>query len=85
MRKVKISHKQPRLFWYLKKGTELDLDKPEELDLYVQEILTHGKAEDVKELLQILPFPSLKSSFQRIKNFLPREVKSFWEKNLGDT
>lgn len=30
---------EEHLFWFLKEGTLLDLDKPSELDLYLQQIL----------------------------------------------
>ncbi len=32
----------PRLFWFLKEGSSLDLSDPAALDLYVQQVLTHG-------------------------------------------
>jgi hypothetical protein len=29
-------------------------------------------------------FPTFYDSFNRIKNFLPKEVKRFWEEDIGD-
>jgi hypothetical protein len=74
-----------RLFWFLKEGTELDLNNQAYLDMYVQQILTRGKAQDIKELLGMVDLKTFKESFERIKNFLPAEVKKFWENGLGGT
>ena len=41
-----------RLFWFLKDNTELDLDSPAILDMYVQQVLMYGKAQDIKSLLR---------------------------------
>lgn len=74
-----------KLFWYLKNGTELDLENPSHLDMYVQQILTHGKAEDIQKMLSLLTPETFRESFGRIKRFLPKEVRRFWEDGLGDT
>ncbi len=74
-----------RLFWYLKNGTELDLENLSHLDMYVQQILTHGKAEDIQKMLSLLTPETFRESFGRIKRFLPKEVRRFWEDGLEDT
>lgn len=74
-----------KLFWYLKNGTELDLENLSHLDMYVQQILTHGKAEDIQKMLSLLTPETFRESFGRIKRFLPKEVRRFWEDGLGDT
>jgi hypothetical protein len=76
---------EKRLFWYLKEGTELNLKNPSHIDMYVQQVLSHGRAEDIKRMIKtVLPKEVLRESFQRIKGFLPKEVRTFWEKGLGD-
>lgn len=75
---------EKRLFWFLKEGTELDLTNKAHLDIYVQQIITKGKISDVKKLFKILDPSDFIESFYRIKNFLPKEVKRFWEEWLGN-
>jgi len=70
---------EKRLFWFLKDGTEIDLSNTAHLDMYVQQALSRGKSSDVKKLLKIVKPLDFFESFSRIKNFLPKEVKSFWE------
>ena len=43
---------EKRLFWYLKEGTELDLKNPSHIDMYVQQVLSHGKTEDIKKMIK---------------------------------
>lgn len=74
-----------RLFWYLKEGTELDLEDPSHRDMYVQQVLSHGKTEDIKRMIRMLTPETFRESFRRIKRFLPKEVRRFWEAGLGDT
>ncbi len=74
-----------RLFWFLKKGTKLDLSKPWVLDMYVQQTITRGRAEDIRNLFGIITPALFKESLSRIKAFLPFEVRKFWEDALGDT
>lgn len=81
---MKISVEK-RLFWYLKNGIELDLENPSHVDMYVQQVLSHGKADDIKKMMKMLTPEVFKESFERIKSFLPREVRLFWEDGLGDT
>lgn len=72
-----------RLFWFLKEGRSLDLEEPSERDLYVQQVLTRGKFEDVKFLLKSLRPDQLQESVSRIQRYLPRDVRRFWEDFLG--
>ena len=71
------------LFWFLKKTAKVDLESPGSLDAYVQQVITRGKTKDIKDLLKnVAPLP-LKESISRIKRFLPKEVKMFWEDFIG--
>jgi hypothetical protein len=81
---MKISPNK-RLFWFLKDGIELDLDNPSILDMYVQQVITHGKTEDIKYLLKIVEKERLKETLKHLKGFLPIEVEKFWEDFLGST
>jgi hypothetical protein len=82
MSKMKIPTKK-RLFWYLKDGQEFDLDNPGHVDMYVQQVLSQGRVEDIKEMLRALSPESFLASFRRIKKYLPKEVRKFWEDGLG--
>jgi hypothetical protein len=82
MSKMKIRAKK-RLFWYLKDDQEFDLGNPCHLDMYVQQVLSQGRAEDIREMLRALSPESFLASFVRIKKYLPKEVKEFWEDGLG--
>ena len=75
---------EKRLFWFLKDGAELDLSDKAHLDLYIQQTLSKGKTSDIKKLFGIVNLPEFVESFSRIKNFLPQEVKAFWEEWLGN-
>lgn len=75
---MKIQPKQ-RLFWFLKEDALLDLDKASDLDLYVQQVFSRGRTEDVTQLLKEAPQPLLNQSFQRVKAFLAGDVRNFWE------
>jgi hypothetical protein len=72
-----------RLFWYLKDGQEFELDSPGHVDMYVQQVLSRGMAEDIREMLRVLSTESFLASFGRIKKYLPKEVRKFWEDGLG--
>jgi hypothetical protein len=76
---------EKRLFWFLKEGAELDLSNKTHLDMYVQQVLSRGKTSDVKKLLNMINLLDFGESLIRIKNFLPKEVRSFWEEWLADT
>ena len=73
-----------RLFWFLKEGTEINLQDKGQLDLYVQQILSSGKTEDVKQLLETISPSVFEKSFDRIKRFLKNEVKIFWKEYFED-
>lgn len=74
-----------RLFWFIKEGTEIDLSDKRQLDMYVQQVMSRGITFDVKGLFETISKNELLDSFARIKNFLPLEVRRFWEEALGDT
>ena len=57
----------------------MDLSDKADLDLYVKQTISRGRFSDVKKLLHLIPFTDFIGSFRRIENFLPREVRSFWE------
>lgn len=73
-----------RLFWFLKDNIKLDLSEPSQLDMYVQQVVTCGRREDIKTLFKNIGIESFKSAFIRLKHFLPLEVKKFWEDFIGD-
>lgn len=73
------------LFWFLKKGKPLDLTEPSVLDMYVQQIITRGRAEDVKVLLEKVNLEEFKRSLRRIGGFLPKDVRKFWEDFIAST
>lgn len=73
-----------RLFWFLKEGATLDLSKPADLDLYVQQVLSRGTSKDVTSLLVNVPAERFKQTFLKVKRFLPGDVRNFWEDFLRD-
>lgn len=73
-----------RLFWFLKEDAVLDLDKPSDVDLYVQQVLSRGRSGDVTHLLKSVPAQTLRQSFQRVRPFLPGDVRNFWDDFLRD-
>lgn len=75
---------EKRLFWFLKEGVEFDLSNKTQLDMYIQQSLSRGKTSDVKKLLDIVKTSDFIESLNRIKDFLPREVKKLWEEWLAD-
>ena len=68
-----------KLFWFLKDNVSLDLANAADLELYVQQVLSRGRLEDVKALLTAVDFERFKQVFSRIKRFFPWEVQAFWE------
>ena len=74
---------QKKLFWFLKEGTELDLSNKAHLDMYIQQTFLRGKTSDIKRLLKMVQPSEFIESFGRIRNFLPKEVRAFWEEWLG--
>lgn len=75
---------EKRLFWFLKEGTEFDLSNKTHLDTYIQQTLSRGRTSDIRRLLEIVKPSDFNASFVRIKDFLPKEVRRFWEEWLGD-
>lgn len=72
-----------RLFWFLKDGVELNLEDRAILDMYVQQVITQGRTEDIKRLLMLIELEKLKESINRLRGFLPKEVEKFWEDYFG--
>jgi hypothetical protein len=68
-----------KLFWFLKDNVSLDLSNGADLDLYVQQVLSGGRGEDVQALLKAVGFERFKQVFLKIKRFFPWEVRAFWE------
>jgi len=68
-----------KLFWFLKDNIFLDLSKTADLEMYMQQVLSKGRLEDVKALLTVVDSKRFKQVFSRMKRFLPREVQAFWE------
>jgi len=75
---------EKRLFWFLREGTELDLSNKTHLDMYIQQTLSKGRTSDVKKLLKEVKPRDFVESFGRIKRFLPKEVRAFWDEWLGN-
>ena len=38
-----------RLFWFLKDNVKLDLNDPSQLDMYLHQVITYGRTEDIKK------------------------------------
>lgn len=73
----------PRLFWFLKEGSQLDLADSSTLGMYVQQVITRGSEQDVQTLLKVVDRKKFQEIFQRLKSFVPLEVRKFWEDFLG--
>lgn len=73
-----------RLFWFLKKGAELDLNKAPDLELFMQQVLTRGRADDVRYLLKVVEPFRFEATFRRIEHFLPSGVRTFWNDFLAN-
>jgi len=73
----------PRLFWFFKEGTSLDLNNRPDLEQYVQQVITCGSEKDIRSLLHTVPLAKVKEIFPNIKRFLPPEVRNFWEDFLA--
>jgi len=69
----------PKLFWFIKDNVDLDLSSPASLEMYVQQVISMGRTEDIKFLLKNFRNEELKQVFLNIKRFLPWEVRAFWE------
>ncbi|MBL7131886.1 MAG: hypothetical protein ISS45_10900 [Candidatus Omnitrophica bacterium] len=71
------------LFWFLKDGIQLDLTESSVLDMYVQQVITRGKIEDIQILLKTVDLMQLREALGRLGHFLPNEVGEFWEDYIG--
>ena len=67
----------------MKEGIELDLSNKAHLDIYVQQTLSKGRVSDIKTLIRTIRPSDFAESFGRVKNFLPKEVRRFWEDWFG--
>lgn len=74
----------PNLFWNLKEGVTFDPNIPSDLDMYMQQVLSRGNAQDIRTLLKTVDRSRLQKGFERIRNFLPAEVRAFWEDFFGN-
>jgi len=74
---------EKQLFWFLKEGIRLDLAEPSVLDMYVQQVITRGRTENIKRLLKKVDLKRLAEALGRLKRFLPDEVREFWEDFIG--
>ena len=72
------------LFWFLKEDIEIDLSEPSQLDMYIQQVISRGRTEDIRKLFKNINLTQFKLAFARLKRFLPFEVRKFWEDFLGD-
>lgn len=72
-----------KLFWYLKDGIQLDLSNPSQLDMYVQQVVTSGQSDDIRQLFKNVDLKQFQISLSRLGRFLPLEVKKFWEDFLA--
>lgn len=52
-----------RLFWFLRPDIELDLSNPSIREMYIQQVITAGRTEDIKNFLKSLLLNSLKNRF----------------------
>ena len=80
---MKISPNR-RLFWFLKDDKRMDHSNPSDLDMYIQQVITHGRTEDIKALFKNIDFLQFKKEFVKLSRFLPWEVRKFWEDAIGD-
>ncbi len=79
-----IINPEKRLFWFLKDNIKLDLSNPSVLDMYIQQVITYGRAEDIRNLFRRIGLLQFKGAFKRLAGFLPFEVKKFWEDAVGN-
>ncbi len=75
---------EKRLFWFLKDNVTLDLSNPAVLDMYIQQAVMYGRAEDIRILFTRINLLQFKNAFMRLSHFFPFEVRKFWEDVLGD-
>lgn len=48
-----------RLFWFLRPDIELDLSNPPIREMYIQQVITAGRTEDIKKLFKLSLLNSL--------------------------
>lgn len=75
---------EKRLFWFLREGTQIDLADSAHVELLMQHVLASGRTDGVSKLLKMIAPSDFARSFRRIKDFLPQEVRMFWEEWRGD-
>ena len=75
---------EKRLFWFLKDNIKLDLSNPSVLDMYIQQVIMYGRAEDISALFSKINLSQFKNAFMRLSHFLPLEVRKFWEDAIGN-
>ena len=75
---------QRRLFWFLKDNIKLDLSNPSVMDMYIQQVIMYGRAEDISALFSKINLSQFKNAFMRLSRFLPFEVRRFWEDAVGN-
>ncbi len=73
----------PKLFWFAPSNTHWDLSNPAMLRTVSQQVLTHGRLEDVQTLLRQLSRQQFQGIFKKIKRYLPKNVQTFWEAYFG--
>jgi hypothetical protein len=79
LKKAKIE-----LFWFLKKDAVFDLDDPKARQIYVQQVLSKGREDDIRELFRDIGREEVRIQFEQAKHFLPVEVRLFWENFFAD-
>jgi hypothetical protein len=79
--KIRLNKK---LFWFLKDNVEIDSADSTALEMYVQQVVSQGRTEDVKSLLANVDSKQLNQVFSKIKRFLSWEVRAFWEDFFAD-
>ena len=72
-----------KLFWFAPGHTQWDVSNPAMLRTVIQQVLTHGRTQDVKDLLKEVPYRQFYDMFEKIKRFLPKNVRIFWEAYFG--
>lgn len=50
---MKLTHYK-RIFWFLRPDIELDLSNPSIGEIYIQQVITADRAEDIKKLFKII-------------------------------
>lgn len=61
----------------------MDISEQSQLDMYIQQVITHGRTEDIRALFKNVTLDKFKTALNRLRHFLPFEVGKFWEDFLG--